>query len=73
MPQETCRECGSGDLAYGVKVCQSNETGHTGLQYRSGVIFSATERMLADLCKNCGTVQRFWVRRTDRPWQTKDA
>ncbi|MHC4378887.1 MAG: hypothetical protein ACYS26_19975 [Planctomycetota bacterium] len=72
MTQETCKECGSSELVYGVKIKHSTEAGHIGLEYRSGLIFSGAERLLADLCNHCGTIHRFWVRRTDRSWNTKD-
>jgi hypothetical protein len=29
-----------------------------------------TEKLYADLCKGCGTVSRFYVRETDRNWNT---
>ncbi|WP_214176109.1 hypothetical protein [Geomobilimonas luticola] len=50
---------------------QSVEVGGTGLEYKTGMIIRNTEPLLADLCKNCGTVVRFHVKNPDRNWITK--
>ena len=62
--QRTCSECGSTDIA----VTKTAETGHIGLSYKALAILRGTEQLYADLCKQCGTVVRFYVRETDKPW-----
>jgi len=66
-----CAHCGGSGRTRDIRVSQSNETGGTGLEYTMAKVFTACEELLADLCTDCGTVVRFYVRRTDRPWLTR--
>lgn len=66
--QRTCLECGSTDIIVGIAVTKTAETGHIGLSYKALAILRGTEQLYADLCKQCGTVVRFYVRETDKPW-----
>ena len=50
---------------------QAVEVGSTGLEYKKGAVIRATETLLADLCKRCGTVVRLHVKNPDRKWITK--
>jgi hypothetical protein len=68
MAQETCPFCGSEKLAKGVRVGQTAETGHIGLKYGSGMAFTGTEPLVADVCDVCGSVMRFWVKTPGRKW-----
>jgi len=66
-----CQSCGSADIVRDVTMSQSVEVGTTGLQYKTGVILRNTEPLLADMCKQCGTVVRLHVKNPDRKWITK--
>jgi len=66
--QRTCSECGSTDIVVGIAVTKTADTGHIGLSYKSLAILRGTAQLYADLCKRCGTVVRFYVRDTDKPW-----
>ena len=63
-----CPECGSTDIAEGVGVSKTAESGKIGLSYKSMAILRGTSPLHADLCRQCGTVIRFFVRETDQPW-----
>jgi hypothetical protein len=65
-----CPHCGANDFIRAVKLSQPVQTGSIGLVHRKALVFDATETLLADLCKACGTVTRFYVRETNRNWLT---
>jgi hypothetical protein len=66
--QRTCSECGGTDIVVGIAVTKTADSGHIGLSYKGWAIFLATEQLYADLCKQCGTVVRFYVRDSHKPW-----
>ncbi len=66
--QRTCPECGGSDIVAGVGVSQTATSGKIGLSYKSLMILRGTSPLYADLCRQCGTVVRFFVRETDKPW-----
>lgn len=66
--QRTCTECGSTDIAAGIRVSQTAESGGIGLTYKTLAILHATAPLYADLCRQCGTVARFFVREPNKPW-----
>ena len=68
---QTCDKCGGSDVVQNITISQAVETGTVGLQYTTAVVLTATEGLLADLCRQCGTVVRLHVKTTDRKWQTK--
>jgi uncharacterized OB-fold protein len=63
-----CPHCGSPDAIKDVKLSHTAESGSTGLNYTTGVLFRGTEPLLADLCRRCGTVVRLHVKQPDRNW-----
>ena len=66
-----CLTCGSTDIVRNIAVSQAFEVGSTGLKYKTPIVFIKTEDLLADLCKQCGTILRLHVRNPDRKWITK--
>jgi uncharacterized Zn finger protein len=68
---EKCPACGSADIVRNITMSQAVEVGSMGLEYKTGVVIRATEALLADLCKRCGTVVRLHVKNPDRKWITK--
>lgn len=63
-----CPHCGSRDVIPGLKLNQQAEVGRIGLPYKTGVLFVGTEPLLADLCRACGSVVRFFVADPNRNW-----
>jgi len=68
--QRTCPECGSTDIVVGIGVSKTAETGNIGLSYKSLAILRSTAPLYADLCRQCGTVVRFFVRDRNKSWIT---
>ena len=66
--QRTCSECGSADIVAGIAVSQTAEVGKIGLSYKSFAVLRGTAPLYADLCRQCGTVTRLYVRDTDKSW-----
>jgi hypothetical protein len=72
-PKPPCPHCGGTDLARGVSVALSNETGSVGLRYRAsgeflGLYVTGTEPLRATVCRECGTIVRLSVKEPDRDW-----
>ncbi len=63
-----CPDCGSGDVAAGIQLNQSAQAGPFGLVYKALGNFRGTERLYADLCRNCGSVTRIFVKNPQRNW-----
>jgi hypothetical protein len=63
-----CPYCAGVDLIRGVRLGLTTEVGRVGLKYRTLLVLEGTEPLYADVCKECGSVARFYVRETDRPW-----
>ncbi len=63
-----CPHCGGVEVAAGVQVIQNAEVGRIGVAYKTAKIFVAAEQLWADLCMNCGTVVRIFVKETKRDW-----
>lgn len=73
MTQGTCPHCGSKQLVKGIRVRAGGDAGNVGLDYYPArLIFHGREPLLADLCRDCGTVARMWVQKTDRKWYIPD-
>ena len=66
--QHKCSECGSSDIVTGITVTKTAETGSIGLSYKSLGILRGTAQLYADMCRQCGTVVRLYVRETDKSW-----
>jgi hypothetical protein len=60
-----CPHCAGVELIRGVRL---GLTGEVGLKYRTLLVLVGTEPLYADVCKECGSVARFYVRETDRNW-----
>ncbi len=66
-----CPYCGNNDIVTGLKYNLNAEVGPFGLSYRALGPFSGTERLYADLCRDCGTVVRSYVRKPKQNWIQK--
>ena len=70
-PAQKCTHCGGGNIVSGVKVDQTADAGRIGLSYKTKFAVIATEPFYADVCDDCGTVVRVYVKTTGRNWYTK--
>ena len=68
---EKCPHCGGTNITRGIRVSQTAEAGNIGLSYKTKFLIVGTEQLYADVCNNCGTVVRFFVKETDRQWYVK--
>lgn len=65
-----CMFCGSATIVRNVKVDQLAEAGPIGLAYHTRVLLDCTEQIYADVCDDCGSVVRMYVKTTGRKWIT---
>ena len=63
-----CQECGSTDIVKSVGMHKMTEAGPIGLGYDTDYFVKATEPLVADLCRKCGSVVRLYVKKTDKRW-----
>lgn len=67
-----CSHCDSDSFATGLGIGLSMETGTIGLEYKKEkkgfLMGNPFEPLRLDICKKCGTVQRWYVTNADRPW-----
>ena len=66
-----CPRCGSTDVVAGLRFNQNVEVGPFGISYTVLGFLSAVETLRADLCRNCGTVTRFYVKNANRKWSMR--
>ena len=64
----SCPHCGADDIVRGVQVGQSGDSGTVGLDHKKGFLMFGTVPFRADLCRNCGTIVRLYVRETKKNW-----
>jgi hypothetical protein len=67
-PPKPCTQCGSGNIVTGISFRMGVEAGQFGLQYKAWGPLTGTEKVRADLCPNCGLIQRFYVSNPQRNW-----
>lgn len=65
-----CPECGSTDTVKSVGIAKMTEAGSIGLGYSTEYFVKASEPLVVDLCRECGTVVRLYVKKTDKRWVT---
>jgi predicted nucleic-acid-binding Zn-ribbon protein len=61
-----CIYCGSENLEKELKTKGSKSIGNIHFQYSP--MGMESEEILADLCKDCGSISRFYVKNTNRDW-----
>jgi ribosomal protein L37E len=66
----TCSHCGSGNLAFGIRLGMTAEVGDIGPQFKDGLLLVGTESLHIDLCTACGHVQRLYVKNPNHRWLT---
>jgi len=71
MEKKACPHCGSSNIEESVSIGQSAEIGNIGPKYKKGWMMGVAQ-LYGDLCKNCGTITRFFIKeRTDLNWDKK--
>ena len=65
-----CPECGGTDIARSIGIAKMTEAGSIGLGYNTDYFVKASEPLVVDLCRTCGTVVRLYVKKTDKRWVT---
>jgi hypothetical protein len=65
---KVCPDCGSTDIAVGVQVSKSAETGRIGLTHKKAGFLWVIEPLCANVCRKCGTIIRLYVKDTDHNW-----
>ena len=63
---DKCIYCGSENLEKEMKIRGSKDIGNIHFQY--SMMGMEKEDILVDLCKNCGTISRFYVKNANRDW-----
>jgi hypothetical protein len=63
-----CPHCGGGSIAPNLRLTLTAETGSVGPSYKTGFLVRGTEPLFADLCQNCGTVVRLYVKTPTHNW-----
>ncbi len=71
MEDDRCPHCGGSDLVEGIRIGLTSEVGSIGLEYKTALVLLGTEPLLADLCRECGSIARLRVRNVDRKWLVK--
>jgi transcription elongation factor Elf1 len=66
----TCPECGGTDIVKSIGISKMTEAGPIGLGHHTEYFVKATEPLVVDLCRNCGTVVRLYVKKADKRWTT---
>jgi len=65
-----CPECGGTDIVKSIGISKMTEAGPIGLGHNTDYFVKATEPLVVDLCRNCGTVVRLYVKKADKRWTT---
>lgn len=53
-----------------IGISKMTEAGPIGLPHNTEYFVKATEPLVVDLCRNCGTVVRLYVKKADKKWTT---
>ncbi len=51
-------------------VTQVADAGRIGLAYKTGMLVTGTAALRTELCRDCGSVLRVYVKETGKNWQT---
>ena len=65
-----CPECSGTDIVKSIGIAKMTEAGSIGLGHNTDYFVKATDPLVVDLCRNCGTVVRLYVKKADKRWVT---
>jgi hypothetical protein len=68
---DKCIYCNSQNIKTDIVVDQTADAGRIGLAYRTKFILGGVEEFYADLCLDCGSITRLYVKNSDRNWYVK--
>jgi rRNA maturation endonuclease Nob1 len=63
-----CPHCGGTDIVKSIGISKMTEAGSIGLGHDTDYFVRATEPLVADLCRICGSVVRLYVKKSDKRW-----
>lgn len=66
-----CIYCHSVNLQSDIEIGQTAETGDIGLNYQTKFLLIGVEPFYAELCKDCGSINRLYVKHTHKKWIIK--
>ncbi len=66
-----CPYCGGSNIVEGVRVDQTADAGRIGLAHKTRLLVIFTEPFYADVCDDCGTITRIYVKETGKNWYRK--
>ena len=69
---DKCQYCNGANIQTNVPVGQNAEVGVIGLQYKTKFVVIGVEPFYADLCKDCGSINRLFVKNPGRNWCVKN-
>lgn len=65
-----CPYCGGSNIEKGIKWTMQAQAGNVGLSFTAGFL-GGTEAVYSDLCLDCGTIVRSYVREPNKKWYKK--
>ncbi|MEN6617204.1 MAG: hypothetical protein ABFD12_11650 [Syntrophorhabdus sp.] len=71
MEKRTCFYCGGNTISSNIPVAPNAEASSVGLSYKTKFLIVGTESLYADICEDCGTVVRLYVKKTGRNWYSR--
>jgi len=63
-----CNYCKSSNVVKGVEITGGDRIHPFGIVYQEGRVWTKTEYIIGDVCKDCGSV-RLYVQNTNRNWK----
>ena len=64
-----CIHCGGTNLGENIQVAMTAEAGSIGLRYATKFLVNGVEPFYADLCNDCGSITRLYVKNGERRWR----
>ena len=66
-----CQYCNSTNLQADIIIGENAEVASIGLKYQTKFIARGVEPFYAELCQDCGSINRLYVKNTDKKWCIK--
>ncbi len=66
-----CPFCGGSNIVRSTMVDQTADAGRIGLSYHTRFLITGTEPLYADLCDDCGSLIRLFLKEVGKKWATK--
>lgn len=70
---KNCIYCNSTNIQSEIKLNQGTaEPGEIGLEYRAKFFIHGVEPIYVELCKDCGSINRLYIKNSERNWYLKE-